>query len=81
MNKNQFINYLKEQIDRAGSQKEYAEKIGVSPQYLCDVINNRREPGKKILDAVEFIRTVEYWNLSSGDKNWSAEDIIRREGG
>ena len=80
MNKSQFIIYLKEQIDRVGSQKAYAQKIGISPQYLSDVVNNRREPGKKMLDAIEFIKTVDYWNFSSGDKNWSAEDIIRREG-
>ena len=35
MNKNQFINYLKIQIDRAGSQKEYAEKIG-APRTLSE---------------------------------------------
>jgi transcriptional regulator with XRE-family HTH domain len=31
------------------TQRELAEKIGVSQQYLCDVLIGRRDPGPSIL--------------------------------
>lgn len=34
------------------TQKEYADAIGVSAQYLNDVYNLRREPGPKILKSL-----------------------------
>lgn len=44
----------------AGSQKAFAEKHGISPAYLCDVLNARREPGPSILDALGLVRVVRY---------------------
>jgi transcriptional regulator with XRE-family HTH domain len=38
------------------TQKRYAEKLGVSAQYLNDVYNMRREPGKSILDSIGVTR-------------------------
>jgi transcriptional regulator with XRE-family HTH domain len=43
-----------------GSQKALAERIGVSPQYLVDVIKKRREPGPKILKALGIVKTVTF---------------------
>lgn len=34
------------------SQKEFAEALNVSPQYLNDVYSARTPPGPKILDAL-----------------------------
>jgi transcriptional regulator with XRE-family HTH domain len=34
------------------SQIDVAESLGISPQYLSDVINERRAPGKKVLKAL-----------------------------
>lgn len=34
------------------TQKEYAETIGISPQYLNDVYNSRRAPGETILGSL-----------------------------
>jgi hypothetical protein len=44
----------------AGSQKAFAEKHNLSPAYVCDVLNARREPGQSILDALGLIRVVRY---------------------
>ncbi len=41
---------------KAGSQKALAEQIGVTPQYLSDVLRGRRDPGKAILDAFGYER-------------------------
>jgi hypothetical protein len=44
----------------AGSQKAWAEKHGVSPAYVSDVINALRPPGQSILDALGLVRVVRY---------------------
>ena len=44
----------------AGSQSAWAASIGVSPQYLSDVLNCRRDPGGAILRALGLRRVVTY---------------------
>ena len=40
---------LRRQCREAGGQSAWATANGVSPQYVCDVLNARREPGDMIL--------------------------------
>lgn len=42
------------------SQKQAAERWGVSEAYLSDVIRGRREPGELILNALHYKRVVSY---------------------
>lgn len=42
------------------SQAAWAKKHGLSPAYVSDVINGRREPGKAILEALGLERVVSY---------------------
>lgn len=43
-----------------GSQKEFAKAHGISAAYVNDILNRRKEPGKKILDAVGVEKVVTY---------------------
>lgn len=43
-----------------GTQKAAAEKLGVSQQYLSDVLNESREPGPLILAGLGIERVVTY---------------------
>jgi transcriptional regulator with XRE-family HTH domain len=43
---------LMKTLQRDKTQKEYAKELGVSPQYLNDVYNFRRDPGKTILTSL-----------------------------
>lgn len=43
---------LMEACARSGGQKPWADANDVSPQYVSDVINGRREPGKAIASAL-----------------------------
>jgi transcriptional regulator with XRE-family HTH domain len=53
--------YLRQAIDSEGlTQAAFAEKFGFSPQYLGDVLNGRRDPGDKILNAIGYERVVTY---------------------
>jgi hypothetical protein len=58
--KDQFVIHLMRQIDRHGSQKEFAAHHKISEQYISDILLDRREPGKKILDALGFERVITY---------------------
>lgn len=42
------------------SQKCVAESLGISPQYLSDILKGRREPGKSVLAAMGYDRIVFY---------------------
>lgn len=42
------------------SQKDWAALAGVSPQYVCDALQGRREPGQGICDALGLERVVYY---------------------
>lgn len=46
--------------DAGGNRSEAARKLGVSPQYLHDFLNERRKPGKKILAAIGVRKIVSY---------------------
>lgn len=44
--------------EEAGSQRNLAKKLGVSPMFICDIIKGRREPGEKILKALGLQKNV-----------------------
>ena len=54
MNKIELRRYLAEQAESYRSQRQLALHLGLSPQYLNDVILGFRPPGKKLLDAIGF---------------------------
>ena len=47
-------------VQERGSQKAAATELGVSEQYLSDVLNARREPGEKLVSALHVERVVMY---------------------
>lgn len=60
MTHEKFIQLLIKEVKNAGSQRALAEKLGVSPAYLGDVLHGRREPGRSILEPLGFRRVVLY---------------------
>lgn len=50
---------------RAGSAINWAGDHKISAAYVSDVINGRKEPGKKILDALGLIRVIDYRKVSA----------------
>lgn len=42
------------------SQKALAEELGITPSYLCDVLQRRRDPGPQVLRALGLERVVTY---------------------
>lgn len=45
---------LRELVNRMSSQKALAEKIGISEQYLTDILKERRKPGPKVIQFLGY---------------------------
>ncbi len=48
----QVRDVLRTSIKAAGTQRELAAQLGVSEQYLSDVLRGKREPGPLILEGL-----------------------------
>ena len=55
---------LKTESNRLQSQAALARKIGVSAQFLCEVIAGRRAPTGRILAFLEVEKTIQYRDLT-----------------
>lgn len=47
-------------VDRQGSQVNAARFLGISPQYLSDILRQHREPSCRVLETIGFERVVSY---------------------
>lgn len=56
----QFYEALRDAVRKAGSQVAFATQAGVSPAYVSDVLNARRDPGDSILKAVGLKKVIRY---------------------
>lgn len=54
------IRELVSACQRCGGQSAFAKKWGISPAYVSDVINGRREPGPGILIPLGLQRSMTY---------------------
>lgn len=76
MNRTVLDCYIHWLINQAGSQKALCKNLGISQAYLSDVLHFRREPGKKLLDAIGIKAVVTYEYISL-----PADDVVRRAKG
>jgi DNA-binding transcriptional regulator YdaS (Cro superfamily) len=60
MTENQAMKRLRDAVATAGGQKAWAEKHGVSPQFVCDVLHGRRGLTDTICQAIGLIRETVY---------------------
>ena len=56
----EVLDRIAARIRVAGSQKAAAAALGISAQYLTDILNGRREPGPKMLKALGLERISSY---------------------
>jgi hypothetical protein len=66
MTNDEFLRLLRAECEKAGSQAKWAAARGISPSYLSDVLQGRREAGGKILDALGYKRVVSYEEAKEG---------------
>ncbi len=60
MTKESLIKLLHKRAERCESWTRLAESLDISPQYLQDIKDGRREPGTKFLKAMGLVKVVTY---------------------
>lgn len=60
MTYDRLLAYLERQIALSDSQDAYAKRLGISPQYLSNIVNGVRQPGKKLLSALGLEKVIAY---------------------
>jgi len=60
MPESELLELLREMASSEGSQRALATRLGVSCQYLNDVLSGRRCIGKSLLDALGYEAVVDY---------------------
>ena len=58
---------MRSRIGAAGSQVAYAGRIGVSPQFLSDVLNGRRDVPAAVLTDLGLRRITRFVRVSNED--------------
>jgi len=58
-----FLRELKSVVKEAGTQMDAARELGISEQYLGDLLKGRRGPGDKLLETMRLERIVTYRRL------------------
>lgn len=56
----QVVAMIREACEVSGGQKPWADRHGFSTGYLNDVLQGRRHPSRKVLDAIGVVRIVTY---------------------
>lgn len=64
MTEEELVTMLCHRIDQS-SQKDVARGLGISPQYLCDIIHYRRAPGVKVLKALGLRKIILYMEANN----------------
>jgi DNA-binding transcriptional regulator YdaS (Cro superfamily) len=60
------LRMLRQACDAAGGQAIWATRNGVSPQFVCDVLNARRDLTPRIWEALNLRRVVRYLPTNGG---------------
>lgn len=51
-------NILRHRCEEAGGQGKFAESIGISPQYLSDILNGKRAIGAMLAGKIGYERKI-----------------------
>lgn len=60
MDVDEVLAALRTQIEAAGTAKAWADRQGVNPSYISDVLKKNRAPGPVILNALGLEKVVTY---------------------
>lgn len=67
LTRRQVIQRIRKVCAALATQADAAKALGVSAQYLNDVLAGRREPGPKILKKLRIRKIIDYQPLSERD--------------
>lgn len=58
--RDEIMKIIRQRLERAGSQRALAKELGISTQYMNDILRNNREPGPLVLRALGIEKHVVY---------------------
>ena len=61
----QVNNVLADACTVAGSQQAWARENGISPQFVCDVLQGRRAPTERLARALGYRRVVSFERITT----------------
>ena len=64
LTKEQFLAQLQDRVNNEGSQRKLARKLEISPGYLNDVLQRRKEPREKLLKSLGLRAVTNYIRIS-----------------
>lgn len=56
---------LREKVEQAGSQKQIATELGITPQYLNDILSDKRRLTEELAAAIGFIKEPDRYIASA----------------
>lgn len=56
----EVIKELKKRVTNSNAQLLVAQQLGISPQYLSDILNNKRIISQRVARRLGYIRVVRY---------------------
>src|SRR5215475_6050788 len=69
------VRLLRREVQTCGSQEAFANKAGVSQQYIGDILRGQRVPGEKILKALGLEKIAYYRNIPAVRRHKITEEI------
>lgn len=72
------LDKLRDEVAALGSQRAWARRAGVSPQYVCDVLKGRASIGDMIAVALGYRRAILFERLPKADPVSEAPLVIER---
>jgi|WetSurMetagenome_2_1015567.scaffolds.fasta_scaffold102778_5 transcriptional regulator with XRE-family HTH domain len=56
----EVVYLINQKCDRLGQQKLYAERVGISQEYLSKILSGKENPAHKILENLGLVKVVMY---------------------
>ena len=59
MRKIRFVDYLKDYLEFNNiSNKDFANRIGITPKHLIDILSNKCELSSSIIDSISIVTNI-----------------------
>lgn len=70
----EVIDDIQQLVNSLSTQKKVAEYLGISTQYLTDILKGRRDPGPMVLRKLGFEKVIGYKYIGKNPKPPPADD-------
>ena len=77
MRKIRFVDYLKDYLEYNNiSNKDFANRIGITPKHLIDILSNKCELSSSIIDSISLVTNIPSDYIYKMELNYKLEEDI-----